>query len=285
MTRRGFALLTVLWMLAALGTVAGAALAVARTGSMASGNRVALTRGSWAREACVQILLARYRRDPLLRALDTVDLGRGSWCRVEVENTAARLDLNFASPDALRAIVGNDSLTDALLDWRDGDDIQRPLGAEADWYRRERRRLPRNGPLADVAELRLIRGFDSITVDRLTPLLSTEGTKQVDLTAAPQEVLATLPGVSPEVVAVLMYRRRMRETIDGADQLLARLSAPARQELLRQYQEFIRLAVFAAPRLTATVEGGVRGSVAVSRATLTLVPIAQRLAVVSRRTE
>ena len=44
MSRRGFALLTVLWLVAALSAVGAAALAVARIGAGASRNRIALVR-------------------------------------------------------------------------------------------------------------------------------------------------------------------------------------------------------------------------------------------------
>jgi type II secretory pathway component PulK len=217
--------------------------------------------------------------------VDTVDLGRGTWCRARLEYTAAKLDLNLASPEALRAIIANDSLSDALLDWRDADDLVRPHGAEGEWYREQQRPLPRDGPLADPAELGLVRVFDSALVARLGSVLITGGTSQLDLNAAPPELLATLPGVRQETVAAIMHRRSTGRPIAGAEQLLSLLSPPARAALLAQYQEFSRQAVYAAPRFIAVVEGGVRGAVPVSQAVLTLVPAAERLAVIGRRTE
>src|SRR6266540_5776489 len=71
--REGFALLAVLWVLTALTVLAGAALAVARTGSQATRNRILLARAEWAREACGEILLGRYAQDAAVRSLDTVD--------------------------------------------------------------------------------------------------------------------------------------------------------------------------------------------------------------------
>ena len=91
MSRRGFALLTVLWLVAALGAVTAAALLAARLGADTTRNRIILARAEWAREACGEILLARYAKDPTVRLVDTVDLGRGTWCRVELEDIAARL--------------------------------------------------------------------------------------------------------------------------------------------------------------------------------------------------
>jgi len=63
------------------------------------------------------------------------------------------------------------------------------------------------------------------------------------------------------------------------------LSPTARRALLASYSEFVRSAVFAAPQLVGTVTGGVRGTRLVARVTLTMVPVAGRLAVIRRETE
>src|SRR5438309_1525238 len=63
MSRRGFALLAVLWTLTAITMLTGAAMAVARLGSTTTRNRVLLARAAWAREACGEILQARYAQD------------------------------------------------------------------------------------------------------------------------------------------------------------------------------------------------------------------------------
>ena len=285
MSRRGFMLVTVLWVVAALTALVGLSLAVARSGAETTRNRSALTRGGWAREACVEILLSRYARDANTRALDTIDLGRGAWCRAELADPAAKLDLNHTSPEALRSLIGNDTLADAVLDWRDPDSIERPLGAEAPWYRAAGGRVPRNGPLADIGELRLIRGFDSVRLARLAALLTTEGTGEINLNAAPPEVLQVLPGLGPEAVSVVLSRRMAREPLRGSEHLISLLSPSVRPTLLREYQEFTRQAAYVPTRFLATVEGGVKGMVPVSRAIITLLPAAGRLAVIRRRTE
>ena len=78
MTQRGFALLAVLWTITAVSVLAGAVMTVARLGSTTTRNRVLLARAGWAREACVEILQARYAQDVSVRRLDSVDLGRGT---------------------------------------------------------------------------------------------------------------------------------------------------------------------------------------------------------------
>src|SRR2546425_690999 len=214
MSRRGFALLAVLWALAALSVLGGVALAVARTGSQTTRNRILLARAEWAREACVDILLARYAQNPRVRDLDSIDLGRGTWCRATLEDPAAKLNLNLAVREQLAAVLtvvsrrpvgAVDSLADALLDYRDPDTISRPFGAETP--------ANRNGSLADVAELRYVRGFDDSLVGYLGLFLTTRGTGVINVNAAPPEVLAALPGMTQEAILVVLGCRASGQPI------------------------------------------------------------------------
>ncbi len=280
----GFALLAVLWTLTAVTVLTGAVLTVARLGGATTRNRVLLARAAWAREACGEILEARYAQDASVRGLDSVDLGRGTWCAATVHDPSDRLNLNLADRTALvtvlQAVVGPsgavDSLADALLDWRNPDAAPRPLGDES--------RANRNGPLADVGALRYVRGFTEARVAALTSFLTTRGTGAINVNVAPPEVIAALPGMTEEAVWLLMMRRG-RTPIASADVLAGLLSPGARATLLARYPEFVRSAVFAPPQFVAVVTGGVRGTPLVARVTLTIVPVAGKLAVIRRETE
>jgi type II secretory pathway component PulK len=286
MNRHGFVLLTVLWTVAVLGVLVGMSLRLAGTGAASSRNRIILTRAAWAREACIEILLATPGTDRLTALPPaSLDLGRGTWCRAKLEDAGGRLNLNHASSDALRILISSDSLTDALLDWRDADDLARPLGAEAEWYRGEHRRLPRNGPLADVNELRYVRGFEDSLIAKLGLLLTTRGTERLNINVALPELLATLPGFGPEVLSVIARLRQTGQPIAGLDHLSALLSPPAQAALLARYRELVTLTGTQTTSYTAVVEGGVRGSALVAKATLMLVPSATRLAVTRREVE
>ena len=82
---------------------------------------------------------------------------------------------------------------------------------------------------------------------------------------------------------LIMHRRET--PIPNADVLAGLLSPSARRALLASYPEFVRSAVFTAPQLVGTVTGGVHGTRLVARVTLTMVPVAGRLAVIRRETE
>ncbi len=93
--------------------------------------------------------------------------GEPTWGAV---SDAARLNLNalpywdrhapFAARHALLALPGmTDEIADSILDWIDADDEPRPFGAEADDYLASGLSYtPRNGPMASIDELLLVRG-------------------------------------------------------------------------------------------------------------------------------
>src|SRR5688572_13578423 len=164
MNRRGIALLSTLWLVAALSVVTASALTLARTERDMAVARVALTRGRFAAEACFAVLESNFGDRKRLAPIDSVDLGQGTWCGVTMTDVAARLSAEMANAELLAALVGDPERSAALLDWIDPDGVPRDGGAEAEWYQAQGRRPPRNGPLVDLAELSAIRGFDSAAV-------------------------------------------------------------------------------------------------------------------------
>ncbi len=283
MSRRGFALLAVLWTLTAVSLLVGTGMAVVRIGSLTTRNRIVLARAGWAREACVEILQARYAQDPSVAGVDSMDLGRGTWCTAGLEDPTTKLNINLADRAALVTVLESvvhrpdavDSLADALLDWRDPDQVPRRFGDESSGNR--------NGPLADVWELSYVRGFTEARVAALASLVTTRGTGAINVNDAPPAVLATVRGMTEEAARLLATPRGT--PIHDADALAGLLSPSARATLLANYPEFVRAVVFAPPQRIAVVTGGVRGTPLVARVTLTTVPVASRLAVIRRETE
>jgi type II secretory pathway component PulK len=261
MSRRGFALLAVLWVITVLTALTGAGLIVARLGSITTRNRLLLARAEWAREACGEILSARFAADAAVRELSPVALGRGTWCRAFLDDPAAKLNLNTADRDVLVTLF-------------------KSLGLEptfADSIVVQRRR-------ATIYDSQQVPGIDSLTTARLEAFVTTRGTGVINVNAAPAEVLRTLAGASEEAVFIMMSRRTARP-LQNADELAGALSRSSRAVFLNNYAEFVRAAVFAPPQLVATVEGGINGTSIVARAVLTVVPVPGRLAVIRRESE
>lgn len=254
MNHNGFALLAVLWAVTVTATLTLAATVVVSDELRAARNRVAATRAIWQAEGC----LARARA-----ALESTPGGDAAWdefgrswqslrpaigdCTVTLHPTGAALDVNTTSPERLiRLLVAvglggasADSLANAILDWRDMDDIARPAGAEAAWYRAAQAVPPRNGPLKAEAELRLVRGMETIAL--ADSLLGTEpGRTPVNL--APLTVIASLPGVGPELVARVADRRRWGQRYATLAELGEGLSPPARDLFLARFAELVEVA-------------------------------------------
>ncbi len=280
-SERGFALLVTLWLITALGILAGAAMAAARTGGMAARNRIVLRRAAWAREACLAILRADTSGASLRRGLDSVDLGNSTWCKAVVVPIGGRLNVNLATPAQLRILLPSDSLVEAVLDWRDTDDKPRTLGAERAWYASERRSGPRNGVLLAVEELALIRGFDDQLMETVRRTLTTRGDGRLSLEAAPLEVLAALPGMTAPALRAIERARASGRSPRTVAEVLAVLAPSERQTVMAFYAD-LTSAMVPESEYTAHIEGVVGANPLHAHAEVRLVRLPSRLAIVGR---
>lgn len=95
----------------------------------------------------------------------------------------------------LRALKLEPDLAQAVTDWIDrGVDAVPPNGAEDDYYQGlDTPYRTANRPMSDISELRLIKGFDQKTYDRLRPYLSALPTHTaINVNTASPEVLASI---------------------------------------------------------------------------------------------
>jgi general secretion pathway protein K len=174
-----------------------------------------------------------------------------------------------------------DSLVDALLDWRDRDDVARPLGAERDWYEAHGRLPPRNAPLADLRELARVRGFE--TLHGLDSVLTVEPGR-IALNHAPLTVIAALPGLAAEAVAWVAEHRARGVPVTDLLALAGELSPAARRALLARYADLLRLTTVEPDAwvLTSRAKSGAPPVAAVLE--VRLVRAGARAAIVRRRT-
>ncbi len=264
MTRpRGFALLVVLWTLAAVGGAVAVTMTAVRVGERASRNRVMLARARWAAEACLAVATARYLEG---RATDTatIDLGRGTACSWRLEDPSARVNINLADRTVLQRLLESGGLA--------------PDSAAA--------------VVDAVVARRSIMGFRSVDeLAELTTLpgtmmraLTVDGSARVNMRTASGVVLAALPGMSQEAVTAVLGHRAQGAPLANLDMVAALLSPVGRETLLGSFAQLARLVVFDPPQLLLTAVGWVSPDGA-PRATIELlvVPLPERLAVVRRR--
>ncbi len=252
--RRGFVLLTVLTVVTGCVAIGAVAVSSTRLSLKETQNRMAFIRAVWLAEECAEraraalyeastetpsTVSAWSQFDQVIRALAPQFERRR--CAVSLVAAGDRLDLTKASVDLLRSAfqfagTGSaraDSLIDALLDWQDADTITRRLGAEQGWYQIESRVAPRNGPIAAMEEVRLIRGFE--TASPIDAWFDVEGGR-LSLTHTPREVLAVVPGIGPEIAEAIEERRKRGALTRTLSELFGEISAASRTSYL-DYQE------------------------------------------------
>jgi hypothetical protein len=258
----GFALIAVLWTVTALTAIVGLAVGAARLGQETSFNRLALTRGRWAAEACLAIVQARWVQHRLADS-GSEGLGRDARCAWRLSDPTARLNVNVADPGELAAVVcsrrGTACGVDSLIARR------------------------RAGAFTDLEQVARVAGVDPGAL----PLLTVDGPGSVNVNAAPPAVLLAFPGLTHEAVARIEERRALGRPIPNLDALAADLSPDARSVLLAHYADLARQLTFGPPVLLCTTRGWVEGIGAVDRLDATIevlvVPLPDRLAVVRRR--
>ncbi|MBU0484146.1 MAG: general secretion pathway protein GspK [Proteobacteria bacterium] len=165
--------------------------------------------------------------------------GDGSF-EIKIGNESGKINLNTAHPDLLKMMLAGLELSeeeeriivDSIQDWRDADNLHRLNGAENDYYQN----LPEpyschNGPFRSVKELLLVRGISKDIMTRLLeritiyPQVSLTETarnqvkdetaileqKQININAAPLEVLQALPQMTDEALREIIDFRRQAD--------------------------------------------------------------------------
>ena len=280
--RGGFALITVLWLLALLGALTAGVLVAARREQRLGANRIALEREAWAMDGCLAILEARYLHDSAVRTVDSTDLGQGSWCRAVATDPGGKVNINLAPDELIAAALGSDTLAAAVLDWRDADTLPRPGGAERRWYAEHGREHPRDGPFESVQELRRVRGLESAPIGLLDSRFTVDGDGRVNPWLLPDAVLRALPGFDAEAVMAIRGTGPAARPVTSLDQLIGVLPPSSRARVAAAYSQLSSMLVFQPAWLDIRLEAGApRGSI-VSRMRVLAVPLEGRLAIVAR---
>ncbi|MGR8999300.1 MAG: general secretion pathway protein GspK, partial [Gammaproteobacteria bacterium] len=222
MRQKGLALVLVLWVLSLLTIMAGSfALSMRREASIITGiknNAEALAVAESGIAMAEMMLLnsdqnKRWRADGSIYEIDSVD----AKVRVRLLSEAGKIDINKADETLLqslmtRAPVDEEQQTrivNAILDWRDPDDLVHLNGAEKKEYQDAGLSYqPGNKPFQSIEELQMVLGMDAPVFQWIEPLVTIySGQQQVDLQHAAKEVLQAIPGVDADVVDTFIAER------------------------------------------------------------------------------
>jgi general secretion pathway protein K len=208
-SERGFVIVAVLWLIAAL-----AALAVIFSVYLSNSARaLALNDTALQSEALVSaaVELTAYQ---LRLADDDSRPARGSFqtrlngaeLAVSFVSETARIDLNTAPKELLAgllAVLGASAedarqFADRIVGWRTRATTESAGKEDALYLAAGRAYSPRQAPFAHVNELALVLGLSPALVERALPFVTVfSGAAGVDVLNAPPEVVAALPGMTP----------------------------------------------------------------------------------------
>jgi len=311
--RKGFAILSALWFMVLLVGIGLHVATRAHTDRLAAINRTEAMHARAAAESGVEHARSRLARrlDRIAASAPGTPLPTLSWLgadsvitdagllgdahySVRVRDAGARIHLNLASEDELRSLfvalrvdAGRaDRLAQAIADWRDGDDLRHPRGAErAEYLREGARALPSNARFRRVNDLRDVREVDGPLLELVSPFLTTAGSGRVNPNTAPEPVLLTIRGFTPEVVASLMSLRNRSIALTDAEQLVGALPSNLRAALMDRRGEWAGRLVFESTELEYESEGRLATGPARGIATGVLVRFGTRFISTERRVE
>jgi len=179
----GFALAAVLWIVALLSMMALSLSAMQRTETRVAANLKEGAQARAAAQAGIQLAILDLMRAPAARQLSLdgapYEMRYGEAAlRISATDEAGKVDLNFASGpllnELMRAAGVKDEmersvLVDAILDWRDSDELRRIYGAEREEYQAAGLSYgPRNAPFQSIEELALVLGMNSSLYQRIS---------------------------------------------------------------------------------------------------------------------
>src|SRR6185503_16794369 len=163
--QRGIALILALWITVLLTVVASGFAFSMRSEALATRNALSLAQARAVADGAVERMAYELGR-PQLPDTWHADGSAHTWqdgdatVLASAVDEAARVDLNYAPDALLKSLLlaqgAEDAraaqLVDAILDWRDNDDLKRPNGAEdADYRAAGLKYGPTNGPFETVA--------------------------------------------------------------------------------------------------------------------------------------
>ena len=221
-TQQGIALLLVLWMMIILIGIIGVFALIAST-ERQQGKLLARTvQARYAAEGGIEVATIRLSNpDPLLQWVPdnrvyqyTVDKTR---IEIRTVDESGKVDINVAPADVIQPLLlamGVDelkaqSITSAIMDWRDPDDLLTlPGGAEDPQYSAAQRPYgAKDGAFQTISELQQVLGVTPELYAKLKPLITIySGMDRPNPSFAPPEVLAALGLQAPQIAQLLAQR-------------------------------------------------------------------------------
>jgi general secretion pathway protein K len=216
MTRQnGMALVLVLWVLSILIIMAGSfALSMRRESSIVSviKNNAHAKAIAESGIALAETMLLNpdpnkvWRADGNIYEINTTD----ATIRIRLFSEAGKIDINKANQTVLQSLMTfapidtaqQSKLVNAIIDWRDADELVHIDGAEKEEYQEAGLNYqPSNKPFESIEELQLVLGMDKSVLSWIEPLVTVYSRQpQVSFPIASREVLQTVSGLDTGLI-------------------------------------------------------------------------------------
>ncbi len=243
---RGFIIVAVLWILIALAGLTSAYALYVGNSAVATrfgGDRLqANALISAGLELTALRLLGRSTDDPRSFGEFQFQMA-GAGVVAQFRSEGARIALHAASNDLLVGLFttlgakADDaaSYADRIIGWRKKP--EGPQNKEGDLYKDAGLKYqPRPAPFQNVAELRVVLGIPPQMVDSAMPFVTVfNGSPEIDVIAAPSEVIQALPHIDPDMVKAILDKRLTEDpksilSLLGKPRTASRLSRARRRE-------------------------------------------------------
>jgi general secretion pathway protein K len=222
--QRGIALIAVLWLTVLLTVIASSFAYSMRGEALAARNTMSLAQARAVADGAVERMAFELSRPRNLQDAWKADGQPHAWTEGDVAVSAAafdegsRIDLNTAADPLLKGLLQNvggldpdtaEQVLEAILDWRDADDLRRPNGAEAADYRAAgSKQVPTNAPFESVGELRRVLGVTAPLMTKLVDSVTVYSRQPgINTATAARNVLLALPMATSELVDAFIAAR------------------------------------------------------------------------------
>jgi type II secretory pathway component PulK len=213
--------------------------------------------------------------------------------QLDVRDTGAALNPNQADETMLRQFLAlglridytvADRLTQAILDWRDDDDLPRVNGAEREEYLAAGAAvLPANRQFNELKDLRYVLGMTPEIFEQMQPYLTLVSSGRINVNSAPEPVLLALPGFN-QAAATTVLRMRQSGRLPRNEGELRAFLPPGASASIQQFQrEFTRRSAYSTDEVEINANVDLPGSPVTVRALVVVARGATGASVVWRR--
>ena len=219
--QQGMALIIVLWLIVLLSVMAAGHSRNVHTDTRLASRQVEIAKARSMAEAGINHVILEMLADesnekiPVDGSVFAVDI-YDEQVTLAVRSATGLVDLNGAGADLLDAVLRacgvEDSrrpeLVDAILDWRDGDDLTHLNGVEdRDYLAAGLPWTSRDDAFKSIDELKYLPGVDQGLFERMAPLVTVHsGRAGIDLENAPPILVMALTGEQVEPANSLQLR-------------------------------------------------------------------------------